>query len=90
MGALVVLALFGIVAARGFRIAVRQTDPFARLLAFGVTLSLVLQGVVNAGVVLGCLPTKGLALPFLSYGGSAMIAALGQVGVLLALAREAR
>jgi len=87
-GALLVLALFGVVAARGFRIAVRHPDPFASLLAFGVTLSLVLQGVVNAGVVLGCLPTKGLALPFLSYGGSAMIAALGQVGVLLALARE--
>jgi cell division protein FtsW len=88
VGALVVLALFGVVAARGFRIAVRHPDRFASLLAFGVTASLVLQGVVNAGVVLGCLPTKGLALPFLSYGGSAMIAALAQVGVLLALARE--
>jgi cell division protein FtsW len=87
-GALLVLALFAIVGARGFRIAVRHPDPFASLLAFGVTLSLVLQGVVNAGVVLGCLPTKGLALPFLSYGGSAMIAALGQIGVLLALSRE--
>jgi cell division protein FtsW len=87
-GALLVLALFGVVAARGFRIALRHRDPFASLLAFGVTLSLVLQGVVNAGVVLGVLPTKGLALPFLSYGGSAMIAALGQVGVLMALARE--
>lgn len=87
-GAILVLALFGVVAARGFRIAVRHPDPFASLLAYGVTLSLVLQGVVNAGVVLGCLPTKGLALPFLSYGGSAMIAALAQVGVLLALARD--
>jgi cell division protein FtsW len=87
-GAVVVLALFAIVGTRGFRIAVRHPDPFASLLAFGVTLSLVLQGVVNAGVVLGCLPTKGLALPFLSYGGSAMIAALFQVGVLAALARE--
>jgi len=88
-GALVVLALFGIVAARGFRIAVRHPDRFGSLLAFGVTVSLVLQGVVNAGVVLGCLPTKGLALPFLSYGGSAMIASLAQIGVLLALAKEA-
>ena len=78
----------GTVQARGFRIAVRHQDPFASLLAFGVTLSLVLQGVVNAGVVLGCLPTKGLTLPFLSYGGSAMVAALAQIGVLLALARE--
>ena len=89
-GALLVFLLFGVLAARGLRIALRHSDPFARLLAFGVTLSLVLQGIVNAGVVLGCLPTKGLALPFLSYGGSAMIASLGQVGVLLALAREAR
>jgi cell division protein FtsW len=89
LGALVVLALFGIVAVRGFRIAIRHPDRFGSLLAFGVTTSLVLQGVVNAGVVLGCLPTKGLALPFLSYGGSAMIVALAQIGVLLALAREA-
>ena len=88
-GAFLVLALFTVVGARGFRIAVRHPDPFASLLAFGVTLSLLLQGVVNAGVVLGCLPTKGLALPFLSYGGSAMIAALAQIGVLLALSREA-
>ena len=88
-GALLVFVLFGALAFRGFRIALRHPDPFASLLAFGITLSLVLQGIVNVGVVLGCLPTKGLALPFLSYGGSAMIAALGQIGVLLALAREA-
>lgn len=89
VGALLVLALFAVVTVRGFRIALRHPDPFASLLAFGVTLSIALQGAVNVGVVLGCLPTKGLALPFLSYGGSAMIAALAQVGVLLALAREA-
>jgi cell division protein FtsW len=88
LGVLVVLALFAVVAARGFRIAVRHPDPFASLLAFGVTLSLTLQALVNVGVVLGCLPTKGLALPFLSYGGSAIMVALGQTGVLLALARE--
>src|SRR5262249_62133381 len=74
-GAVVVLALFAIVGMRGFRIAIRHPDPFASLLAFGVTVALVLQGVVNAGVLLGCLPTKGLALPFLSYGGPAMRAA---------------
>jgi cell division protein FtsW len=89
MGALVVLTLFTVVTVRGFRIALRHPDPFASLLAFGVTLSIALQVAVNVGVVLGCLPTKGLALPFLSYGGSAMIAALAQIGVLLALAREA-
>jgi cell division protein FtsW len=89
MGALLVLALFGIVAWRGFRIAVRHPEPFAGLLAFGTTVLLVLQGVINMAVVLGCLPTKGLTLPFISYGGSAMIMALAEIGVLLALAREA-
>jgi cell division protein FtsW len=88
-GALLVLGLFAAVGIRGFRIALRHPDPFGRLLAFGLTASLVLQAVVNVGVVLGCLPTKGLALPFVSYGGSAMVAALVQIGVLLALAREA-
>jgi cell division protein FtsW len=88
-GALLVLGLFVAVGVRGFRIALRHPDPFGRLLAFGVSASLVLQAVVNVGVVLGCLPTKGLALPFVSYGGSAMVAALAQIGVLLALAREA-
>jgi cell division protein FtsW len=88
LGALVVLALFAVVAARGFRIALRHGDRFASLLAFGVTMSLILQAAVNVGVVLGLLPTKGLTLPFVSYGGSAIIASLAQAGVLVALARE--
>jgi cell division protein FtsW len=88
-GACAVVALFGVVGARGLRIAARHPDPFASLLAFGTTVLLVLQAVLNIGVVLGCLPTKGLALPFVSYGGSAMMIGLAEVGVLLALAREA-
>lgn len=87
IGALLVLALFGIVGMRGFRIAMRHPDPFASMLAFGVTLVILLQAVVNVGVVVGLLPTKGLALPFISYGGSALIGALVQVGILAALSR---
>jgi cell division protein FtsW len=86
-GALLVLALFAVVGMRGFRIALRHPDAFASLLAFGVTLVILLQAVVNVGVVVGLLPTKGLALPFLSYGGSALIGALVQVGILAALSR---
>jgi cell division protein FtsW len=89
VGACVVVALFVVVGARGLRIAARHPDPFASLLAFGTTVLIVLQGALNIGVVLGCLPTKGLALPFISYGGSAMMIVLAEVGVLLALAREA-
>ena len=89
VGACLVVALFLVVGARGLRIAARHPDPFASLLAFGTTVLIVLQGLLNIGVVLGCLPTKGLALPFVSYGGSAMMIVLAEVGVLLALAREA-
>ena len=70
---------------RGFRIASRHPDPFASLLAFGLTAVLILSAVVNIGVVLGMLPTKGLPLPFLSYGGSAMVANLAALGVLVAI-----
>jgi cell division protein FtsW len=86
-GALLVLALFAVIGMRGFRVALRHPDPFASLLAFGTTLVILLQAVVNVGVVVGLLPTKGLALPFLSYGGSALIGALVQVGILSALSR---
>ena len=65
----------------------RHPDSFASMLAFGLTLVILLQAVVNVGVVVGLLPTKGLALPFLSYGGSALIGALVQVGILSALSR---
>lgn len=90
VGGLAVLGLFSIIAARGFRIAMRHPEPFGRLLAVGLTALLTGQALLNVGVVLGCLPTKGLVLPFISYGGSAMTIALVEVGILLALARESR
>jgi len=90
LGALLVLGLFAVLALRGLRIASRHPDRFGSLLAAGVTLLLVVQALLNVGVVLGCLPTKGLVLPFISYGGSAMLVTLAEVGILLALARETR
>jgi cell division protein FtsW len=87
IGALVVLALFAVVAIRGFRIAARHPDSFASLLAFGLTAVLILSAVVNMAVVMGMLPTKGLPLPLLSYGGSALVATMLEVGILAALSR---
>lgn len=87
VGALAVLALFAVIGIRGFRIALRHPDPFASMLALGITLVILLEAVVNVGVVLGLLPTKGLALPFLSYGGSALIGTLVQIGILASLSR---
>jgi cell division protein FtsW len=86
-GVVTVLFLFGVIAVRGWRVAARHPDSFSSLLAFGLTLVVVLGAVVNAAVVMGLLPTKGLALPFLSYGGSAMTGALLQIGIIAALSR---
>lgn len=88
IGALVLVTLFALLAFRGFRIAMLHPTPFGQLVAFGITLVLVLQAGINMAVVLGLLPTKGLALPFVSYGGSAMLAAMTGTGVLLGLSRE--
>jgi cell division protein FtsW len=88
IGALVLVGLFAVLAMRGLRVALRHPTPFGQLVAFGTTTVLTLQAGINMAVVLGLLPTKGLALPFVSYGGSAMMGALTAVGVLLALSRE--
>lgn len=83
-----VLALFGLLGMRGLRVAARHPQQFGGLLAFGCTFLLVGQAALNMAVVLGLLPTKGLPLPFISYGGSALIMAMVYVGVLLSLSRE--
>lgn len=87
VGALLVLFLFVVIGVRGFRISSRHPDLFGSLLAFGLTLVVIFSAVVNVGVVLGLLPTKGLALPFVSYGGSAFLGAMLEIGVLAALSR---
>ena len=90
VGSLSVILAFAIFALAGFRLAWRHQDPFAAYLALGLTAAIVLQAAFNMGVAVGLLPTKGLALPFLSYGGSALMVMLLEVGVLLSVAREAR
>lgn len=83
-----VIALFTLLGIRGLRIAVRHPHHFGGFLAFGCTFLLVGQAGLNMAVVLGLLPTKGLPLPFISYGGSALIMAMVYIGVLLSLSRE--
>ncbi len=89
IGALAVLILFGIILWRGTRIALSADERFGRLLAFGITLLICMQGLMNMAVVTGLLPTKGVALPLVSYGGSSLVVTLGAVGVLLNISREA-
>ena len=88
LGALIVLGLFGLIVFRGFRLAMRIEDPFGQYLAFGLTSMLGLQALVHMGVVMGLMPTKGLVLPFISYGGSAMVMNLAVAGMLLGLSRR--
>jgi len=83
-----VVVLFLIFLVCGFLIAARAKDAFGRLLAFGITSLIVMQAVINIGVVAGCLPTKGLPLPFISYGGSSMVVSMACLGVLLNVARH--
>ena len=86
---LVVLA-FLIIVVCGLYIAYRARDTFGLLLAVGITLLIGLQAAINIGVVTSALPNKGLPLPFISYGGSNLLAMLACVGLLLSVARRAR
>jgi cell division protein FtsW len=73
----------------GLRISLRAVDAFGRLVAFGITSMITLQAAINIGVVTGCLPTKGLPLPFISFGGTSIAVSLLMVGVLVNIALQA-
>jgi cell division protein FtsW len=87
MGALAVLLLFGIILWRGVRIALRAAG-FSRMLALGITSLISVQALINMAVVTGIMPTKGMALPLVSYGGSALVVTMASVGVLLNISKE--
>jgi cell division protein FtsW len=88
LGTLGVLGTFALLATAGLRLAARHVDAYAANLALALTSIIILQAGVNMGVTVGLLPTKGLALPFLSYGGSALVMNLMEMGILLSVARE--
>jgi cell division protein FtsW len=88
LGALAVVAMFGVFMCRGVRAAVLSKDMFARYLATGITAMVVVQALFNISVVLGLVPTKGIPLPFISYGGSSLFITLASVGVLLNITQQ--
>ena len=85
----VVLALFAVYGWRGFVAAMKAPDEFGRLLGIGITAMVVGQALVNLSVVLGLVPTKGIPLPFISYGGSSLLGMLLATGVLLNISQHA-
>ncbi len=90
LGALAVIALFGVYGWRGLRAAFAAPDGFGRLLALGITDMVLFQALINFAVVLGMVPTKGIPLPFVSYGGSSLLVMLLATGVLLNISQQAR
>lgn len=88
IGCLALIVLFGVVAWRGFKIAREAPNGFGRLLAVGVTCMIVFQATINIAVVTGTIPFTGIALPFISVGGTSMFMCLLGVGIMLSVSRE--
>ncbi len=89
VGAVFIVSLFAIFLWRGMRTSWRTEDLFGRYLAVGITSMVVLQAFINISVVLGMMPTKGIPLPLVSYGGSSLFVTLACIGVLLNITKQA-
>jgi cell division protein FtsW len=83
-----IILLFALFVVRGFQVAARARMPFGRYLGMGITLLIGVQALINASVVTGLVPTKGLTLPFVSYGGSSLVTCMVGVGILLNISRD--
>ncbi len=88
VGALVLVSMFVFFGYRGLRAAYLSTDPFARFLAFGLTTAILIQAFFNISVALALVPTKGITLPFISFGGTSLFFTLAGMGVLLNITRK--
>jgi cell division protein FtsW len=89
LGCMAVVSLFALFLWRGVRTALRTQDLFGRFLAVGITSMVVVQAFINISVVLGLMPTKGIPLPLISYGGSSLFITLACIGVLLNITKQA-
>jgi cell division protein FtsW len=89
VGALAVVAVFALFLWRGIRTALLAPDRFGMLLSLGIVTSIVAQALFNISVVLSLVPTKGIPLPFISYGGSSLVPTLAAVGILLNVSQHA-
>ncbi|TFG35538.1 MAG: putative lipid II flippase FtsW [Parcubacteria group bacterium] len=90
VGAVVLILLFLLFAFLGFRVAKRSQDNFSRLAALGITFWIIIQAFVNIGAMIGLLPLTGIPLPFIGYGGSALVLELIGMGILLNISKNSR
>jgi cell division protein FtsW len=89
IGAIIIVALFVVFGMRGLRTGFRSRNSFARLAAFGITTTILLQAFFNISVVLSLVPTKGIPLPLISHGGTSLCCTLASIGILLNISRQA-
>ncbi len=90
VGVSIVLLLYALLIYKGVKISLRAPDRFGTYLAFGLTLTIGLQALINSAVVMGLLPTKGLPLPLISYGGSSLLTNLAAIGILMNISSYAK
>lgn len=88
VGAVCIMALFAGLILRGYYIALHASDRFSSMLAAGLTTLIAVQTILNLCVVTNILPSTGIALPFFSYGGTALAVNLGEMGVILSISRH--
>ena len=89
-GAVITLLLFALLVYRGFSIATRTDDRYSRMVAFGISLKLAIQVLLNVAVVTNTIPNTGISLPFFSYGGSSLLMLFCEMGILLAISKNAK
>jgi cell division protein FtsW len=89
-GVLIIIGLYGLILFKGIQIARHTPDTFGSLMAFGLTSAMGIQVCINMGVALGLLPTKGLTLPFLSYGGTSLLLNMASIGILMNISASRR
>ncbi len=90
IGVLLVIGLIVLLMMKGFEISLKCKDDFGRNLAFGITVLIFLQSFIHIGVVIGLLPTKGIPLPFISYGGSSLVLNMFLIGVLINITKTTK
>ena len=88
LGAVLIIALFSLMILRGYWIALRASNRFSTVLAAGLVTLIAVQTILNLGVVTNLLPSTGIALPFFSYGGTALAVNLGEMGIVLSISRQ--
>jgi cell division protein FtsW len=88
LGGLFLIVLFSILIYQGFKIAKNSTDRFGQILAGGITAWLGVQAIINLGAMVSLFPLTGVPLPFISYGGSALVANLAGIGILLNISKK--